>query len=559
MNSWELAERLLSFARLVRLATGKPESYSFIDSATTIRSLDLDSVGTETLDYFYGQGQITGVAYDFCREVANTGTSSLEGKLFRQIPKGITNLNEVEGLKPATVAKLYDELGIETIEELKKATQDGLLVRSSGFGARFSKQIDGMVAQHLSGKRTLLLTNARHLANLLVASCKRLTLVSKAFVSGDIRRGKETIDRIDIICVVEGPSQEIAKSVADFLGLSKQEEIRSGFSGEISGVHVRVHLCKGDYLGSAICATTGPADFYQKLCARARHAKRNRAGYLMVKGDEELFFSKLGLPFLPPEIREWPDAIELSEQTKTWDLVEAEDILGDLHVHTDWSDGRSKIGDLVKEAESIGLQYFAVTDHASGIEVARGLGQAQLGKQLDLIRKRNSFATSIKIIPGIEFNIDQLGGIDYEMRHHVFRLGAIHKELGQDKLALEMRYLKTLNDRQINTLAHPTVRKLLVRPPLELDWETVFSACALNGVFVELNYAGDRLDPPWQIAQIAVKKRCKFTLGGDIHHFSQLRDLPLGVQLAKRAGIKKEMLLNCEPYENVLKVVWRGV
>ncbi|MBP6926745.1 MAG: PHP domain-containing protein [Caldisericia bacterium] len=558
MNSWELAEKLNSLARLARYTNIGIGSNQFLDASTTIRHLDVDEVEPQMVGFLLAQGLLSETTASAISEVIKTGNSSLEQTLLKKIPKGVQNLLQVSGLSIPNIVRLYEDCGIETLEELRKASRGGLLSSRKGFGERFSRQVEGMVTQTLSGRRTLPLSNAIHLANLLQRKVKHFEEASKVFVAGDIRRGRELIEKIDLLVVVSKPTIKTAQEISKYLEFGERNITKYGCEGQVSGIQVRVYLCRPEYIGSAMCLATGPGDHYQKLCSRTAFKNRSVAGFLLIRGDEESFYKQLGLPYIPPEIREWPDCIELSEGKLSWDLVEEDDILGDLHAHTPWSDGRSRLSELVRQAEQMGLEYLTVTDHAQGISVIKGLSARDLEAQTDKIRKMNAFKGTVKIVPGIEYNIDADGHVDFQTRQKIMRIGALHSGLGDDPSILENRYLRAISSGAIDIVAHPTLRRLLVRPPIEIDWDMIFSECSKMGVAVELNYAPDKLDPPWQVARIAMKHGCMFALGSDAHYALHLKELPSGVKLARRAGVSRENLLNCKSYEQVRELCWRG-
>ncbi|MCE5177166.1 MAG: PHP domain-containing protein [Caldisericales bacterium] len=558
MNSWELAEKLNFLARLARYTNIGIGSNQFLDASTTIRHLDVDEVEPQMVGFLLAQGLLSETTASAISEVIKTGNSSLEQTLLKKIPKGVQNLLQVSGLSIPNIVRLYEDCGIETLEELRKASRSGLLSSRKGFGERFSRQVEGMVTQTLSGRRTLPLSNAIHLANLLQRKVKHFEEASKVFVAGDIRRGRELIEKIDLLVVVSKPTVKTAQEISKYLEFGERNITKYGCEGQVSGIQVRVYLCRPEYIGSAMCLATGPGDHYQKLCSRTAFKNRSVAGFLLIRGDEESFYKQLGLPYIPPEIREWPDCIELSEGKLSWDLVEEDDILGDLHAHTPWSDGRSRLSELVRQAEQMGLEYLTVTDHAQGISVIKGLSARDLEAQTDKIRKMNAFKGTVKIVPGIEYNIDADGHVDFQTRQKIMRIGALHSGLGDDPSILENRYLRAISSGAIDIVAHPTLRRLLVRPPIEIDWDMIFSECSKMGVAVELNYAPDKLDPPWQVARIAMKHGCMFALGSDAHYALHLKELPSGVKLARRAGVSRENLLNCKSYEQVRELCWRG-
>lgn len=557
MNSWELAARFERVSRLLKFTSDKRLSGSYLDGAFTFITLDEDDVPFGAVEAFNASGAITDAVAKNAKEIIKNGVSHAEKELENAVPKGIQNLLELDCLKTYSIRKLHDDIGIETIDELERALKNSSLMTKEGFGFRFSEQTMGMIRQHKTGKRIILHQKAFHLSRLIVKAIMKIRDVSQAIIAGDVRRGKETTDKLDFLVVCQKPVREFALQIGSSLQLKELLPSKFGCTGTLYGITIRIHLCRPEYIGSALSLATGPGDHYQRLCTRAPGARKSNAGFILIKGDEELFYKKLQLPYIPPEIREWPDIIEISETKPFWNLVEYDDILGDFHNHTHWSDGNYSIPKLMEIAGQVGLEYMAITDHANDIPVGVGLTSQKLDKQLDLIRKLNSSKNAVKLIPGIEFNIGMNGDLDFETRQSVWKIGSMHSGLGEPKEVNEERYLKPILRKQINVLGHPTARELLVRQPLELDWERIFGACASNGVAVELNWAPDRLDPSWQVARIAQKHGCRFVLGSDTHHISQLLDRELSLSHARRAGLYKENLLNCDEYEKARRAIWR--
>ena len=556
MNSWELSEKLRWLYHLACIIEPL-RSKAYVDGAMFANALETNSVTTEAFEF----GKQQGILYDYVAndalELIRTGLSSTESEYLKRIPKGIVNLLGIEGMRASNASRLYHDLGIETIEELKRASMSGTIASRQEFGQRFSDQVGYLATQSLSGRRAVPLPRMLHFAKLVLDKLSLHPDVKKAFVVGEVRRGKELIEKVDFLCAVSKPNDSLAQDIAKKIELEKIEIIPSGVQGYFFGVLVRVHLCKPKYVGSALAWSTGPGDFYQRLESLLFKPYRTRAGFIAVIGDEKSFFDRLGLAFIPPEIREWPDVIELTKGVESWDLIGDDDALGDLHCHTSWSDGRSRLSELIFEAERMKLEYIAITDHADRTGVVKGLTRQSLVKQMDLINRANSGQNQCRVIPGIEFNIDDDGKVDFEMRQNILRLGGLHFGLGQHPEQITNRYITAIQSGQIDILVHSTTRQLQHRPALELDWEQIFLNCAKYGVAVEMNYAPDRCDIPWQLGRIADKCGCFFSIGGDIHGASQLTNFKIGAVLARRSGLSIKKVLNSNPYDFILGKKWR--
>ena len=511
MNSWELSEHLRWIYQLACVV--EPfKAKAYVDGAMYANALETNEANTEVFEH----GKAYGVVYDYVAndalELIRTGSSSTENEYIKRLPKGVVNLLGIDGIKASNAFRLYDELGIETVEELKRAASSGFIANKSEFGHRFADQVGYLAVQSLSGRRSVPLPRMMHLSKLVADKLSKIPDVKKAFVAGDVRRGKELIEKMDFLCAVSNPSEKLALDIASKIELTNIEPTKSGAVGKFYGVETRIHLCKPKYVGSALVWATGPGDFYQRLESLIFKPFRTRAGFIAIIGDEKTFFEHLGLPLIPPEIREWPDVIDLSKTSGEWNLVADDDLLGDLHCHTTWSDGRSRVSELIIEAERQNLSYIAITDHAELINVTKGLTQQSLAKQLDLINRTNSGQNQCRLIPGIEFNIGDEGKVDFTTRQNILRLAGLHSGLGQRPEEITDRYVNAISSGEIDILVHSTTRKLQQRPPLELDWERIFMACSRFGVAVEFNYAPDRCDIPWTLGRLADKHGCLFSV-----------------------------------------------
>ncbi len=558
MTSWEIATRLRKISRMIPFSEKITGSLRYLDAATLLFSLDLDDVHEELITHFENTGVMDKKVCADIFEMLKSENSTIEMNLMEYVPKGIRNLLHLDNLRPATVSQLYYDLGIETIDELKRAFDNNILTGKKSLGKRFSEQLRHHLTLYYKGNSSLFLYKAEYLANLIKRRIEKTNLTSSVLIVGDVRRGKEEITNIDILCVAEKPNINLSTDLMNKLGLPKSEITNSGFSAIYEKMNVRIHFCKEKYLGSVLVFFTGPNEHYDKLSKKIGHAKRVKAGFFKILGDEKTFYKKLGLSYIPPEVREWEDAIELTEAGKTWNLLELEDIQGDLHVHTTWSDGRSNFKQLGYTAKNHSLNYISITDHAQKIKVARGIDLVSLKKQIKILQKMNSYETDFAFIPGIELNIDKSGEIDYTLRENILKLGAIHSEMGCTPSEIENRYINAIRSGNINIIAHPSGRKLKVRDEFDVDWKKIFTEAAKNNVAIELNYAPDRMDLRWELARIADEAECKFTIGGDIHFAGQLNHIKYGAKIAKRAGLSSEKVLNCLPARELRLLLWNN-
>ncbi|NTU61551.1 MAG: hypothetical protein HGA95_04420 [Caldiserica bacterium] len=328
MNSWELSEKLRWLYQLACIVEPS-RSKAYIDGAMFANALETNAVTIEAFEF----GKQQGILYDYVAndalELIRTGLSSTESEYLKRVPKGIVNLLGVDGMKASNASRLYHDLGIETVEELKRASTSNLIASKKEFGQRFSDQVGYLATQSLSGRRAVPLPRMLHFSKLVLDKLSLHPDVKKAFIAGEVRRGKELVEKADFLCAVSKPTDLLARDIAGKIELEKIEPIPSGVQGYFFGVLVRIHLCKPKYVGSALAWATGPGDFYQRLESLLFKPYRTRAGFIAVIGDEKDFFDKLGLAFIPPEIREWPDVIELTKDSNQWDLIQDDTV--DLH------------------------------------------------------------------------------------------------------------------------------------------------------------------------------------------------------------------------------------
>ena len=556
MTSWELAVRLRQISRMIPFAPKISGALRYLDIATMMYSLDLDDVQTELIKHLENEGQIDPRISSEILEILAVPQSSLELELKEKIPKGIRNLLVLDNLRPSTVYQLYHGLEIETIQELKSALRTNRISNHKGLGKRFASQLQHQLTLFQKGSSSLFLYKADSLANLITRKIISTDLVNDIHIVGDVRRGKEDINTIDILCVCENPSSQLSTELMKITNFENSGLTNSGFSGLCESILIKVHFCKEKYLGSALVCFTGPSEHYSKLARRVLHAKKVRAGFLKISGDEETFYKKLELSYIPPEVREWSDAIDITENGEKWELIKREDIKGDLHVHTTWSDGRSGFSELANTAKNLGHEYIAITDHAEGIGNIKGLSLVSLKKQIEIIRKMNSGKVDFEFIPGIELNINRIGEVDYKFQESVLKLGAIHYDMGQNSRELMSRYLNAIESGNINILAHISGRKLKVREEFDLDWKKLFSVCEKHNVAIELNYSPDRMDVRWKLARMADKEGCKFSIAGDIHYAFQMNNIRFGLMMARRAGLSSKKVLNCYSSRDIRMLMW---
>jgi DNA polymerase (family 10) len=332
-----------------------------------------------------------------------------------------------------------------------------------------------------------------------------------------------------------------------------------------AGIQVDLRLVKPQEFYSALQHFTGSKEHNTKLRSLALKMgyKLNEYGIFEKEGDgvfcpksETELYSKLDMPYIIPELREDRGEIEAALQDGLPDLVKLEDIRGDLHLHSDFSDGVSSIEEMVKKAKELGYEYIAITDHSKSLKVARGLDESRLRQQLELIKGINERVKGIRILTGIEVDILPDGSLDFDddiLKELDVVIASIHSGFKQDKTTITSRIVNACHNRYVNIIAHPTGRLLGRREPYDVDMDEVFEAAAKTGTVLEINSSPDRLDLNDVNVKRAAEMGIKIAINTDAHGTEALSDMMYGVWVARRGWLAAENIINTYSLEQLLE------
>jgi DNA polymerase (family 10) len=489
-------------------------------------------------------------------EIVETGQLAYHAELKKALPIDLHALTQVEGVGPRTAKRLYDELGITDLDGLAKAARAGTLRTLKGFGAQSEARIlRGLaVVQHAVGR--IRLDQALALAEDLVEALRATGLFTRIEAAGSLRRGWETIGDLDLL----GCSERPADAVAAFVALPEVRDVLA--HGETkasvrlaSDTQVDLRLVPPDSYGAALQYFTGSKAHNIALRKRAvaRGWTLNEYGLFdaseqpLAGATEDGIYRALDLPSIPPELREDEGELRAAEDGTLPVLVELDDLRGDLHVHTDRSDGTADLAAMVAGAQAHGLSYIAVTDHVKFSEVIGGLTADALRVQIDEIAAWNETHDAVHVLTGIEVNIDEDGTLDLPdalLRRLDVVVAAVHSSLRLDRAAMTARLLRAVEHEHVDILAHPTARKIGERPGIEADWDVILERAAAAGTALEINANPLRLDLPAALVRRAISAGVPLSIGSDAHapqHFDFLR---LGVLTARRGWARAVDLLN---------------
>ena len=516
-------------------------------------SQDIDKLNREgTLRDIPGVGE--GIAKKI-KEYLETGQISKYEGVRKGVPDDLLAMMTIPGMGPKTVALVHKTLGISSIAELEEAVEKGRLRDLPGMGVKKEENIlRGIALLRQSGER-IALGVAIPILDEIVAEFKRRAKVQKILPAGSLRRMKETIGDIDIL-VTGHDGRKIIKA---FTELPQVQEILAAgdTKGSIivpGGLQIDLRVVPRASYGAALQYFTGSKAHNIHLREIAKTKGMKISEYGIFRGDrkiggrkEEEIYTELGLAWIPPEMREDRGEIALAAQGKLPRLVEEKDIRGDLHVHSNWSDGSATIEQIALAARKRGYQYVAICDHSQSLKFAGGLSEQRLLEQMEEIRRLNEKFSGIVVLAGTEVDIKTDGSLDYPdklLEKLDVVVASIHSGFKQPEEKITARLLSALDNPHVDIIAHPTGRLISSRPPYLVSLEEVFAKAAETGTALEINAYYDRLDLNDTHCKRAAEMGAKLSIGTDAHHTDQLWMMRLGVAVARRGWLEKADLLN---------------
>jgi DNA polymerase (family 10) len=491
-------------------------------------------------------------------EILATGRLDYLDRLRKEVPSGLKELVSVPEVGPKTAMTLYKELGITDIEHLKEALMDHKLRDLKGFGEKTEERIlQGIRILESRGGR-MLLGEAYPVANAYVDYLRSSGILKHVSVAGSLRRGKETIGDIDIL-VGHDDADVATKTFTSYPEVD--EVIMSGPTKSSvrlrSGLQVDVRVVAVKSWGAALQYFTGSKEHNVALRSIGVHMGfklseygvfERDSGKLIAGTSEDEVYKVFGMAAMPPEIRENGGELDAAKEGKLPDLVELDHIRGDLHVHTNWSDGSSTIKEVVTAAIKRGYDYVCISDHSQSLKIANGMAPEKVRKQLDAVRKAEDEAGGeIRLFTGSEVDIKADGTLDYPnsvLKDLDVVIGSVHSRFKMSKDEMSERITRAMGSGMMDILGHPTGRVIGQREPYELDFGKVLAAAKETGVFMELNSFPDRLDLRDVHCRLAKEAGVGIAVGTDSHNVSHLENMMFGVITARRGWLEDKDVLN---------------
>lgn len=498
-------------------------------------------------------------------ELISTGKLGYYEDLKAEFPEGITSLLEIPGIGPKIAKRLSSELGIISVDGLEQAIKDGQVAKMFRLG---DKTADNMLHQIQALRRKdqrIPIGEALPVVEEILDALRLVPGVRNLTAAGSLRRFRETLGDIDLMGTADTPEEVINT----FVVLPQIREVLAQGSTKASvilpgGLQADLRMVEHDSFGSLLQYFTGSKqhNIGLRLRGQKQGLKLSEYGITDLSRDklekfafEEDFYGRLGLQYIPPELREAQQEIEMAEQGAIPRLVELSDIKGDLHVHTDWSDGHESIQAMALVANALGYEYIAITDHSGGRGIAHGLDSERLREQIEEIKQLNQQLSGIRILSGTEVDIRADGSLDLPqdlLAELDIVVAAIHSGMNQSEEQITRRILGAIENPNVDIIAHPTCRLLGEREPVAVDLEAVFRAAARHNKALEINAMPSRLDLKDIHAYRARELGVKLALGTDAHSSAHLDFMRFGVGVARRGWCQPQHILNTRPVEEVL-------
>lgn len=475
-----------------------------------------------------------------------TGESSVLRELRKEFPTGIVELSSVPGLSVQKIQVLQDKLGITSIAELKAAAEAGKLQELKGFGPktveRLLKQIETPIQKP---KRRLHLHHAWNTADQVVEYLKAIDGVVEVRVAGALRRWVETVDVIDIVASTDDPASLIEKFLQSPLILSSHIEDENTCVAQFSdGAQVWLTAVPPKDFGITLFVKTGSQAHLEKV---REYAERKKISFARLPRTEDQLYKRLGMAYIPPELREDEGEIEAALAKKIpEDLVTEADIKGIVHAHTTYSDGIHTLDAMVRGAEEMGMKYITITDHSPTAIYANGVNLDRLRRQWDEIDELQE-QVSIKILRGTESDIIASGNLDYPddvLEKFDVIVASIHARYKMDAAKMTQRITSAMRQPVFKIWGHALGRLLERRPPIECDVELILDVIAESKAAIEINGDPYRLDlePRW--VREARKRKIKFVISTDAHSVKAMNNVKYGVAMARRGWVTRKEVLN---------------
>ena len=563
MRNQEIAEIFFEIADLLELQNVQWKPRAYRNAAISIQALPQD------IEELYRQKklrEIPGVGENLGKkiiEIIETGKTGFLQELRKKFPIDIEALNKIPGLGPKKAMALYKKLGIKNVSDLKTAALKGKIASLKGFGEKTQEEILKGISIAKESKRMLLgiaLPSALQIKELI----EKNSFVTEAELAGSLRRRCETIGDIDILVSSKNPE----KTMNFFVSMKNVKKVLAKGTTKSSvlienNLQVDLRVVSPEEWGSALQYFTGSKQHGIELrkIAQKKGLKLSEYGVfkqkkIIARKTEKQVYNALGMDYIEPEMREASGEIEAAQKHALPELVKYSDIKGDFHMHSNYSDGKNSMEEMLSAVSILGYEFCAITDHFRGPKIANSMGKKEILKQASEIEKLRKKFPKLRIFHTCETDIDEKGEIaaDNEILKQLdFSCASIHTKFRLSEKEQTQRIIRAMENQFVKIICHPTGRKIFEREPIELDFEKVFESAKKNSVALEINAMPQRTDLNSANARAAVKKGVVLSIGTDSHMKEHLRFMELGIGTARRAWAEKKDILNAWPLKKIEK------
>ena len=564
-----VAEKLDDVAAMLEILGDNPfRIRAFYNGARAVEDLTGDLAAMiENGDLLEVRGIGTSIFADI-KSLLATGTFDEYEKLRKKVPAGVLEMLRISGMGPKKVKAVYDKLGVTSLDQLEQAGRDGKLAVLPGFGEKTQTNILAGIARFRKYSQRFLYSAALADASAVLAVVRAVPGVTQALIGGSLRRHRETIGDVDILATAAdaGPAMDAFTSMQNVATVVGHGPTKSSVILH-SGIHVDLRVVKDEEFPAALHYFTGSKAHNTEVRARAKKKGYKLNEYGLYKGesdksvklaDEPALFKKLGLDYIPPELRENMGEIEAAADHALPVLIETGDVRGVFHCHTTYSDGRSTLREMAQAAQALGHAYLGIADHSQTAVYANGLPPAGVRKQRHEIETLNQELAPFVLFAGIESDILQDGSLDYAnevLAEFDYVVASVHGQFTGSEAQMTERIVKAVHNPFTTMLGHPTGRVLLSREGYPLNLTAVFEACAAHDVYIEINAHPYRLDLDWRHVKTAQDMGVKFVINPDAHHTTEIAYFEFGVGVARKGWLTKDDVLNTRTLQAVTETL----
>ena len=554
MDKKTIIKTLEKIALYMELQGENPFKVSAFRKAAQVLELDARSLAEmDNILSLKGIGAATGSVIE---DLINVGESSLLVELQSTVPSGLLPMLKIPGLGGKKIAKLYKELQIDSIEALKEACETNKVQALAGFAAKTEVKLLAEIENLQSKPERTAVWQLEPIVAMIESKLAAIPAIDKFSVAGSYRRVKEASKDIDFIIATATP-KEVREELLKVLPVLKiiaagDTKVSITLGGE-QEVDVDFRLVEAHQYASALNHFTGSKDHNIKMrqIAKEQGKKISEYGVELEDGtvvhfeSEKDFYAYFNLPFIPPTVRE--DGSELTKLDQLSKLITLDDIKGDFHMHTTWSDGAHSIEEMIEASRTKGYSHMVITDHSNYLKVANGLSKERLLKQMETIKEINAKYTDIEVFSGTEMDILPDGSLDFEdeiLKQLDFVIASIHSSFSQPQEKIMERLQTAMKNPYVHMIAHPTGRIIEQRDGYNPDVPTLIEWAKEYGKILELNASPYRLDLKTEHLKLAVEAGVPIAINTDAHHIDQLKYMDIGVRYAQKAWLHKENVVN---------------